>query len=73
VPALQKFADGQRVRVLPPHKLANRTGTVVRLRRAEYGAWVAMDEQLPTELRVFPPGDKRERHASLYPDECEAV
>ena len=85
---MQNFKLGQQVRVLaevqcvapPPSSaaqdaLAGKTGTVVRLRRADDAAWVRMDCDLPRGLRTFPVGDEggRDNHIILWPRECCAV
>lgn len=67
--SLRSFRDGQRVTVIAAaHQLHGRTGTVVRMRRGDDGAWVRMDERLPPNLVLF--ADERARNALLYPDEC---
>lgn len=85
---MKQFELGQKVRVLaevdclapPPSSreqnlLAGKTGTVVRLRRADEAAWVCMDCDLPATLRSFHAGDEhgRENHLMLWPQECKAV
>ncbi len=73
---MKRFTLNQRVRVKMLHfELDGKTGRVVRIRIADDGAWVAMDEPLPSELRKFPEGDGagREDHIMLYPLECESV
>ncbi len=72
---MEYFCDGQKVRVTNPdggrEALRGWTGTVVRLRRQDDGAFINMDQSLPTELMRFPEGDTRCRHILLYPDVCE--
>ena len=85
---MKRFQLAQKVRVLaevdclapPPASnaqrlLAGKTGTVVRLRRADEAAWVKMDCDVPPELREFPADDKcgRANHIILWPQECAAV
>ena len=85
---MKKFLLGQKVRVLaevvcvapPPSSpeqdaLAGKTGTVVRLRRANEAAWVKMDCDLPAALRSFPADDEcgRGNHIILLPQWCSAV
>lgn len=74
---LQFFRDEQRVRItspMAPPALKGTTGTVKRLRRCDYGAYVEMDTDLPDFVRAFPIGDQwgRERHVLLYPSDCDA-
>lgn len=84
---MKRFQLAQRVRVLadvdclapPPASdaqrlLAGKTGTVVRLRRADEAAWVKMDCDLPDQLRSFPADDAcgRANHIILWPSECAA-
>jgi hypothetical protein len=76
------FKLGQRVRVRPdlnyskePENewddwLLGRTGTVVRCRIADSGAWVKMDEPIPEKIAKFPKDDDRRNHVLLYPTEC---
>jgi hypothetical protein len=69
---MTKFADFQRVRIIAPeHQLRGKVGKVVRLRRADEGAWVRMDDDLPVELRRF--SDDRKNDLLLFPEECEAA
>jgi len=68
---VSRLKDGQRVRVVATdHPLVGWSGTVVRLRFGDDGAWVKMDDELPEGCALFPPNDSRARHALLYPDEC---
>lgn len=70
---MKSFQDGQIVRVMNPDpdhlSLKGQKGMVMRLRRADEGAWVDM-ESLPADLKRFPAGD-RSNHVLLWPDECE--
>lgn len=73
---LTRFRNHQRVRVSRlDHPMCGNAGTVVRLRRADDGAWVDMDDALPGDLRSFPAGDEagRQNHTILYPFECEVA
>lgn len=72
---MKGFKDGQRVKVVDGDAKAmdGMTGTVVRRRMGDNGAWVCMDADLPGDLAKFPEGDDRHRHALLYPDECEPL
>ena len=69
---MQWFTHRQRVVVTSPHHaLTGRTGTVHRLRRADNGAWVRMDEDLPEDLVLFTDADDpRHRDVCLYPEQC---
>ena len=68
---MDRFQNGQRIRVIEPtHPMVDMTGTVVRLRRCDYQAWVDMDADLPMDLRSFPANDSRRNHMLLWPDEC---
>ncbi len=83
--ALRHFTLYQRVKVrddvvdMDPtfcfKALAGKEGEVVRLRKRDNGAWVAMDEPLPDALRVFAADDPHGRgnHVCLYPEYCERV
>lgn len=85
---MRSFQLGQKVRVLaevdclappPPSAaqtaLAGKTGTVVRLRRADEAAWVKMDCELPAALRSFSADDEHGRgnHIILWPQWCREV
>ncbi len=73
---MNPFVLQQRVRVCDPdHCLANKLGTVVRHQYHNRGAWVAMDEDPPAEVREFPLDDPsgRGRWVILYPFECRPV
>jgi hypothetical protein len=71
---MDRFKDGLHVKVWSrEHPLDGMSGRVARLRRADNGAWVEMDEPLPIDLRRFPEGDSRTKHILLYPDECVSV
>lgn len=73
---MKKFLLHQHVRVKLRHfVLDGKTGRVTRCLIHSDGAFVAMDEPLPSDLRRFPKGDPPgcEDHILLYPAECEAV
>lgn len=68
-----RFSLHERVRVDDSQSpLHGKTGTVVRLRHADTGAWVNMDDALPDERRSFPADDPhgRANHVLLYPEDC---
>lgn len=70
---MRNFLDNQRVSVTDPeHPMHGMSGTVVRLRRLDVGAWVNMDRDLPIDLRTFGATDPRRNHALLYPQECKS-
>jgi hypothetical protein len=67
-----RFANNQIVTVTnPDHPLVGKTGIVWRLRMADDGAWVAMNDPLPDHLAAFPKGDARRDHIILYPEETD--
>lgn len=71
---MKNFRNGQRVTVAEVgHPLTGRKGSVVRLRRADNGAWVRMDDRPPEELCPFPVDDSRGHDVVLYPDQCKPV
>jgi hypothetical protein len=71
---LKRFTNGQHVEMVEAddqqEPLMGKRGHVVRLRMADSGAWVEMDEDLPEDLQSFVAGDSRHRHIRLYPDQC---
>lgn len=70
---MKDFKRGQRVKVWDKeHPLFGIAGEVVRLRIADDGAWVKMDEIPADVTRYFPADDEHGRgnHFLLYPDEC---
>lgn len=69
---MRSLKNNQRVRCIKD-PLAGKTGTVVRPRIGDNGAWVQMDEDLPEDLRSFSPPDSRCRNIVLYPEECEPI
>ena len=79
---MRRFTLHQRVRVKLEHfDLDGKTGRVVRIVKSAVGAlvadgaWVAMDDPLPVDMRKFPEGDPhgREDHLVLYPTECVEI
>jgi hypothetical protein len=69
---MKRFSNNQVVTVTDvEHELTGKSGIVCRLRMADDGAWVAMNDPLPDHLASFPKGDSRRDHIILYPDECE--
>jgi hypothetical protein len=77
---IPRFREGQRVRVLwcarDEGTPVNAVGTVVRLRRADEGAWIALDKRHEhAAFHPFPAEDESGRgtHLLAYPDECEAI
>lgn len=73
---MHKFENNQRVQITESqHGLKGYAGTVKRLRIADHGAWVRMDDDLPTEYRSFPADDEegRGRDLILYPEQCTAL
>ena len=78
---MKRLALGQRVLVCscdaggvdvvldPP-----RPGVVHRKRRADDGAWVALDERAPGDVHPFPADDAtRSTHVLAYPEQCTLV
>lgn len=79
--AVKKFSNGQRVLVravdnnrgevieIPPT-----TGYVQRLRRADDGAWIALDSRVDVpDAHGFPENDSRSHHVLAYPEDCDEV
>lgn len=69
---MKDFQNGQRVRVLRDNdgNAIDGWGTVARLRRADNGAWIALD--LRSEHCPFPADDAtRSTHVMAYPEDCE--
>lgn len=48
-------------------------GTVVRLRCADDGAWINLDERAHDDVHPFPLGDDRAKHVLAYPEDCHPV
>jgi hypothetical protein len=75
---MKRFHNRQRVQIVTPlhperTDLKGMTGTVVRLRRCDDLAWIAMDAPLLDIFRCFPSGDPRADHIVCDPRECEPV
>ena len=73
---MKAFNNDQRVIVTQhAHALNGLAGTVVRLRRADNGAWVKMDERREGFPWDFPADDPAGRgsHALLWPENCSPV
>lgn len=70
---MKRFKDGQRVMVKLDEsgEPIGVQGTVARLRRADHGAWIALDER--HERCPFPADDAHGRatHIMAYPEDCE--
>lgn len=69
---MSAFSNGQRVHVVrdADGNAVGLNGAVVRLRRADAGAWIALDERSPH--CPFPETDaNRSTHIMAYPDDCE--
>jgi hypothetical protein len=68
---MRRFQNGERVHVSRDHRgnAIDCDGTVARLRRADDGAWIALDVR--NEHCPFPADDDtRSTHIMAYPDEC---
>lgn len=77
--AISRFKDGMRVMVRRVGDYAEtdlatpRPGVVVRMRKSDSGAWVALDERSPQMgVHPFPEDDSRGRHVLTFPEFCEA-
>jgi hypothetical protein len=74
---MKKFKPGQRVFVKQTETgvPVNAMGTVRRMRRADDGAWIDLDERSPIEGAhpFFEDDVNRSRHVMAYPDDCEAA
>lgn len=73
---LTRFENGQLVRVVSG-SLAGERGRVVRLRRCDDMAWVALSRRLPhlaaARCFPFPEEDSRATWVLLGPEECVAA
>lgn len=70
---LKRFMPGQRVfvaRDFEGHEIGA-LGTVRRLRKADDGAWIALDVR--HERCPFPAAESRGTHIMAYPADCEAA
>jgi hypothetical protein len=74
-----RLKNGQRVlvswcgefdvrRLMPPA-----AGTVVRVRRGDDGAWVALDVRREEAMHPFPADDERGSHVLVYPEGCKPI
>lgn len=71
---MKSFVNGGRIVVTDTEsELVGRFGQVWRVRRADSGAWVNMDEPIPDSLRRFPADDPdgRGNEVILYSRQCE--
>lgn len=69
---MKAFKNNQRVKITVAGPLFCRTGTVVRLRMKDNGAFVAIDgDPIPDDIRLFPANDKRGNHQLFFPEDCE--
>jgi hypothetical protein len=66
----RSFRNGERV-IVSHGDDKGKTGVVVRLRRADRGAWIYLDSE-PLHPH-FPVGDDRHRHVMLYPEDVDAT
>jgi hypothetical protein len=69
---LRRFQNGQRVIVFVAEcaPILAKAGCVVRLRRADNGAWVRLDTRVQPEVHPFPPDDPRGNDVLAYPEDC---
>jgi hypothetical protein len=79
---MRRFTNGQRVLIQTCPAFCDEgvhfrgeTGTVVRLRIADDGAWVRLDRIPPNNQypMPFPLDDDRANHVLLYPCDCVAA
>ena len=73
---MRRFEMGQRVVITSgADALIGKRGRVARLRFKDSQAWVAMDEQPPSEFCSFPADDEygRGKNLLLDPTDCEAA
>jgi hypothetical protein len=71
---MERFTQGQRVKIAHGEYVASMegwAGSVHRLRIADTGAWVRMDQEVPSEHRKFGGADERKNDLLLFPEECE--
>jgi len=66
---MKTFKNNPRVKVISG-PLDGKTGTVVRRRLGDNGAWVDMDEDIPEDLASFSRDDHRRNNVLLYPEDC---
>lgn len=70
---MKSFTVGAKVKVTASdHPLAEKTGTVRRLRYGDNAAWVNMDDEIPEVIRMFPRNAPFNlgNLALLYPGDC---
>jgi hypothetical protein len=53
--------------------ISGRAGTIYRKLLSDHGAWVIMDENLPSGAESFDYADNRARHVLLYPEQCDEI
>ncbi len=73
---MNQFRNKLRVKIVDDeHPCHGKEGRVVRLRMADNGAWINMNEEVPDDFRSFPVSDEagRRNHLLLYPEQCEEV
>ena len=70
---LSRFSNNLRIKIVEHDnpEMVGLYGNVVRLRHADDGAWVRMDERIDCNNFPFPSGDPRSHHTMLYPEQCE--
>lgn len=78
VATLERFTLYRRVcvHVIEGKNLGGVNGTVVRMRRCDDGAWIALDTRLGAPLdRVhpFPADDSRATHVLAFPEDCSEL
>lgn len=56
----------------PPTPIEPTLGTVVRMRRSDNGAWVALDKRIDY-VCPFPADDSRATHVLVFPENAEAA
>jgi hypothetical protein len=71
---MKRFWLGQRVVVARSRDVVvNSVGTVYRLRRADDGAWIALDARCADErVHPFQADDPRGTHVLAYPEDCSS-
>lgn len=71
--SVARFDNGQRVFVRVNHlgETVELWGTVCRLRRADEGAWIDLDER--HACCPFPEDDPRGKQVMAYPEGCSSV
>ena len=71
--SVARFDNGQRVWVRRDHRgeRIEIWGTVCRLRRADEGAWINLDER--HDACPFPADEPRGKHIMAYPEDCSSA